>query len=69
MATSVADNIATMDVSLDSRPNGSANNEAELSPIEQEILDEYAKLVGNLDNVRQPLLPAHRFARLAVLCY
>lgn len=28
------------------------DQEPELSPLEQEVLDEYAKLVGNLDNVR-----------------
>jgi len=31
-------------------------NEPELSPLEQEVLDEYAKLVGNLDDVCQYLL-------------
>jgi len=40
-----------MDRSTDSHHNGD-DNEPELSPIEQEVLDEYAKLVGNLDNVR-----------------
>jgi hypothetical protein len=33
-------------------------NEPELSPLEQEVLDEYAKLVGNLDNVSFPTNPA-----------
>jgi DASH complex subunit DAD3 len=36
-------------------------NEPELSPLEQEVLDEYAKLVGNLDNVHHlnfPMSPA-----------
>ncbi|KAI7283702.1 hypothetical protein KC345_g2791 [Hortaea werneckii] len=40
-----------MDTSVDSRHNASANGEGELSPVEQEVLDEYAKLVGNLDNL------------------
>ena len=31
--------------------NNNNEGEAELSPIEQEVLDEYAKLVGNLDDV------------------
>lgn len=35
---------------MDSRRHAS-ENEPELSPLEQEVLDEYAKLVGNLDNV------------------
>ena len=30
----------------------------ELSPLEQEVLDEYAKLAGNLDNVRRSHLPS-----------
>lgn len=41
-----------MDVSTDSRRAQINNDEAELSPLEQEVLDEYAKLVGNLDSVR-----------------
>ena len=40
-----------MDTSLDMRQHATANSEGELSPLEQEILDEYAKLVGNLDGV------------------
>ncbi|KAK4574488.1 hypothetical protein LTR86_001329 [Recurvomyces mirabilis] len=40
-----------MDDSLDSRPHAAANGEGELSPLEQEVLDEYAKLVGNLDGL------------------
>lgn len=43
----------TMDRSTDSQRNGE-DGETELSPIEQEVLDEYAKLVGNLDNVWLP---------------
>lgn len=39
-----------MDSSTDSRRYAS-ENEPELSPLEQEVLDEYAKLVGNLDDV------------------
>ena len=31
-------------------------NEPELSPLEQEVLDEYAKLVGNLDDVCHVIL-------------
>ena len=41
-----------MDSSTDSR-RYAHENEPELSPLEQEVLDEYAKLVGNLDNVHQ----------------
>lgn len=41
---------SAMDMSMDSRRHAS-ENEPELSPLEQEVLDEYAKLVGNLDNV------------------
>ena len=43
---------ATMDSSMDSK-RYAPENEPELSPLEQEVLDEYAKLVGNLDNVHQ----------------
>jgi len=39
-----------MDSSMDSRRQAH-ENEPELSPLEQEVLDEYAKLVGNLDDV------------------
>jgi hypothetical protein len=39
-----------MDSSMDSK-RYAQENEPELSPLEQEVLDEYAKLVGNLDNV------------------
>jgi hypothetical protein len=39
-----------MDSSMDSRRNAH-ENEPELRPLEQEVLDEYAKLVGNLDDV------------------
>lgn len=39
-----------MDSSADSR-RYAHENEPELSPLEQEVLDEYAKLVGNLDDV------------------
>jgi hypothetical protein len=28
-----------------------------LSPLEQEVLDEYARLLGNLNNVRRPFAP------------
>jgi hypothetical protein len=35
---------------MDSRRHAQ-ENEPELSPLEQEVLDEYAKLVGNLDDV------------------
>jgi hypothetical protein len=41
-----------MDSSMDSK-RYAPENEPELSPLEQEVLDEYAKLVGNLDNVHQ----------------
>lgn len=40
-----------MDSSLESRRHAN-ENEPGLSPTEQAVLDEYAKLVGNLDNVR-----------------
>ncbi|KAK3651595.1 hypothetical protein LTR56_004324 [Elasticomyces elasticus] len=40
-----------MDTSIESRPHATANGEGELSPLEQEVLDEYAKLAGNLDNL------------------
>ena len=36
-------------------PSSSTQTHAELSPLEQEVLDEYARLLGNLNNVR--LLP------------
>jgi hypothetical protein len=39
-----------MDSTMDSK-RYAQENEPELSPLEQEVLDEYAKLVGNLDNV------------------
>lgn len=39
-----------MDSSTDSR-RYAQESEPELSPLEQEVLDEYAKLVGNLDDV------------------
>jgi hypothetical protein len=39
-----------MDSSMNSRRNVH-ENEPELRPLEQEVLDEYAKLVGNLDDV------------------
>lgn len=35
------------------------NGEDSLSPLEQEVLDEYAKLVGNLDDVRDKDLPSN----------
>lgn len=38
-----------MDISLDSRLHSNSQDEGELDPLEQEVLDEYAKLVGNLD--------------------
>jgi hypothetical protein len=47
---------ATMDSSMDSK-RYAQENEPELSPLEQEVLDEYAKLVGNLDNVHDYILP------------
>ncbi|KAK5709672.1 hypothetical protein LTR17_019548 [Elasticomyces elasticus] len=40
-----------MDTSIENRPHATANGEGELSPLEQEVLDEYAKLAGNLDNL------------------
>lgn len=39
-----------MDSSMDTK-RYAQEIEPELSPLEQEVLDEYAKLVGNLDNV------------------
>jgi DASH complex subunit DAD3 len=47
-----------MDSSTDSR-RYAHENEPELSPLEQEVLDEYAKLVGNLDDVCQYLHSPH----------
>ncbi|KAK6432356.1 hypothetical protein LTR95_011470 [Oleoguttula sp. CCFEE 5521] len=38
-----------MDNSTDSKSHG--EQDSELHPLEQEILDEYAKLVGNLDEL------------------
>jgi len=49
-----------MDVIADSRHNATINGEGELSPVEQEVLDEYAKLVGNLDNVRRDAFNTQR---------
>jgi hypothetical protein len=43
-------NQINMDSSMDSRRKVH-ENEPELRPLEQEVLDEYAKLVGNLDDV------------------
>ncbi|KAH9810502.1 DASH complex subunit dad3 [Teratosphaeria destructans] len=43
-----------MDIST-SPAHAPGSHEAELSPLEQEILDEYAKLVGNLDNMSEIL--------------
>ncbi|KAK3069035.1 hypothetical protein LTR53_012949 [Teratosphaeriaceae sp. CCFEE 6253] len=41
-----------METSLDGPPHATtADGEGELSPLEQEVLDEYAKLAGNLDNL------------------
>lgn len=40
-----------MDETVDQRHNATTNGKGELSPLEQEVLDEYAKLVGNLDDV------------------
>jgi hypothetical protein len=47
---------AIMDSSTDSK-RYAQENEPELSPLEQEVLDEYAKLVGNLDNVHHSIPP------------
>ena len=58
--------LANMDTAVDSRHNASANGEGELSPVEQEVLDEYAKLVGNLDNVRLPSSSHYKGAFLFV---
>jgi hypothetical protein len=40
-----------MDASTSSRQQAAVDGEGELSPLEQEVLEEYAKLAGNLDNV------------------
>lgn len=41
-----------MDLSTDSRRDTTTTNGGdELTALEQEVLDEYAKLAGNLDNV------------------
>jgi hypothetical protein len=47
-----------MDSSMDSK-RYAQENEPELSPLEQEVLDEYAKLVGNLDNVNHLNFPTN----------
>ena len=39
-----------MDASADSKRSTATDGEAGLTPLEQEVLDEYAKLAGNLDN-------------------
>jgi hypothetical protein len=44
-----------MDSSMDARRNAH-ETEPELRPLEQEVLDEYAKLVGNLDDVCHPIV-------------
>lgn len=49
-----------MDVSTDSRRAPTTDGDNELTPLEQEVLDEYAKLVGNLDNVLSPIPSFHR---------
>lgn len=41
------------------RREAQRTGEESLSPLEQEVLDEYAKLVGNLDDVCPPLPPFH----------
>lgn len=46
-----------MDISTDSRRPPPTDGEGELSPLEQEVLNEYAKLVGNLDDVCHSLTP------------
>jgi DASH complex subunit DAD3 len=38
-----------------SQISGAEHGEETLTPLEQEVLDEYARLLGNLNNVR----PAH----------
>lgn len=46
-----------MDLSTSSHHQNTTANaspDPELSPLEQEVLDEYAKLAGNLDNVTSP---------------
>ena len=43
-----------MDVPTDTRPREPSHPSDSLSPVEQEILDEYAKLVGNLNDVKPP---------------
>ncbi|KAK5112616.1 hypothetical protein LTR62_003931 [Meristemomyces frigidus] len=42
---------ANMDTPLDTRPQAPANGDGDLTPLEQDVLDEYAKLAGNLDNL------------------
>ena len=53
-----------MDVSTSSHSANTNNNadqetDPELTPLEQEVLDEYAKLAGNLDNVHLPYPASH----------
>ena len=45
-----------MDLSTTPSRQQAIDGEPELGPLEQEVLDEYAKLVGNLDNVSSPSL-------------
>jgi len=54
-----------MDSSTDSR-RYAHENEPELSPLEQKVLDEYAKLVGNLDDVCQQHLSSPLEAPLTI---
>jgi hypothetical protein len=42
---------------LESSPG--ATGEESLSPLEQEVLDEYVRLAGNLGDVSLPIFPRH----------
>lgn len=48
-------------------PPATANGESDLIPLEQEVLDEYSKLVGNLDNVCSPPFPQEYVSNLIPL--
>jgi len=51
--------------SVSQTSHGASSEDAEsLSPLEQEVLDEYASLLGNLNNVR-PLVTPRQFSLLA----
>jgi len=56
-----------MDSSMDAK-RYAQENEPELSPLEQEVLDEYAKLAGNLDNVHHSTLSSNHQWTMLMTC-